>query len=110
MTAFSTQALDHSERFLLAEEIFCSVRYRTTITNINQIMVQNSGRILNTNPHIRDQLIRFFTILAGAQATLHESYYSCSKFCPISSASNVIFYNSSAMLVNAMFTTDLVQF
>lgn len=57
MTAFSTQALvDSSERFLLPEEIvFWSVRYCINITNVSQIMVQNSGRILNTNPHIGDQ-------------------------------------------------------
>lgn len=57
MTAFSTEALvDSSERFLPAEEIvFCNVRYRINITNIRQIMVQNSGRILNTNPHTGDQ-------------------------------------------------------
>lgn len=31
-------------------------------------------------------------------------------FFPISLASSVIFCNSNAMLVNAMFITDLVQF
>lgn len=56
------------------------------------------------------KLIQFFTILAGEKATLHESYYSCSNFFPVSFVSSVIFYNSNAMLVNAMFTTDLVQF
>ena len=57
MTAFSTEALvDSSERFLLAEETgICGVRCHVNITNISQIMFQNSGRILNTNPHIGDQ-------------------------------------------------------
>lgn len=56
------------------------------------------------------KLIQFFTVLAGGWVTLHESYYSCSKFLPFSLASSDIFCNSNAMLVNAMFITDLVQF
>lgn len=51
------QALvDSSGRFLLAEEIgFCSVSYHINVTNRSKMMVQNSGRILHTNPHIGDQ-------------------------------------------------------
>lgn len=48
---------------MLAEEGgVCSVRHCINITNVSQIMVQNSGRILNTNPHIGDQ---FNPMLAG---------------------------------------------
>lgn len=61
MTAFSIQALvDSSERFLLAEEIgFCSVSYHINVTNRIKMMVQTSGRIFHTNPHIGDQAVLY---------------------------------------------------
>lgn len=109
----STQALvDSSERFLLAEEIvFCSVRYRINIINRSQIVVQNSGSILNTNPPIGDQANPVLYNVGWWMSSITWILLQLFKiFFPISLASSVIFCNSNATLVNAMFITDLVQF